>query len=227
MDAVDQGGRAVRRLRAIRLREYTGADVTRLNLQMESQITTGGAALKDPERTTEPDCLAAASGDFEAVVERYRPKVFRFALASLRDEDAAGSVTQDCFYKAFRAWPAFRGECSLDTWLMRIAVNLIRDYARNRRLQFWKRLSGSSEDIRIVGAGKTPEAQLLMREQVSSVWRAAGNLPERERTVFLLRFVEEMELLEIASATGMKEGTVKAHLFSAVRKVRKQMGVTI
>jgi len=219
--------RAVRRPRTIRLREYTGADVARLNLQMESQITTGGAALKDPERSTDSGCRAAAGGDFEAIVERCRPKVFRFALASLRDEDAAGSVTQDCFYKAFRAWPAFRGECSLDTWLMRIAVNLIRDYARNRRLQFWKRLSGNSEHSRTVGTGKTPEAQLLMREQVSSVWRAAGNLPERQRTVFLLRFVEEMELLEIASATGMKEGTVKAHLFSAVRKVRKQMGVTI
>jgi RNA polymerase sigma-70 factor (ECF subfamily) len=196
---------------------------------MESQITTGGAALKDPDRTKDPDCLAAAGGDFEAIVQRYRPKVFRFALASLRDEDAAGSVTQDCFYKAFRAWPAFRGECSLDTWLMRIAVNLIRDYARNRRLQFWKRLSGSSgemgTDIRL--AGTTPESQLLVREQVSSVWRAAANLPERQRTVFLLRYVEDMELLEIASATGMKEGTVKAHLFSAVRNVRRQMGVTI
>jgi RNA polymerase sigma-70 factor (ECF subfamily) len=114
---------------------------------------------------------------------------------------------------------------------MRIAVNLVRDYARNRRLQFWKRLSGNSEkvgaDSRLAGTGKTPESQLLMREQVSSVWRAAGNLPERQRTVFLLRFVEDMELLEIASATGMKEGTVKAHLFSAVRKVRKEMGLTI
>ena len=203
----------------------------RLIEKMESQITIGGAALKDPERTPDPDYLAAAGGDFEAIVMRYRPKVFRFALASLRDDDAAGSVTQDCFYKAFRAWPAFRGECSLDTWLMRIAVNLVRDYARNRRLQFWKRLSGNSEkvgaDSRLAGTGKTPESQLLMREQVSSVWRAAGNLPERQRTVFLLRFVEDMELLEIASATGMKEGTVKAHLFSAVRKVRKQMGVTI
>jgi RNA polymerase sigma-70 factor (ECF subfamily) len=67
---------------------------------------------------------------------------------------------------------------------------------------------------------------MLMRERVNSVWRAAGNLPERQRTVFLLRFVEDMDLLEIASATGMKEGTVKAHLFSAVRNVRRKMGVT-
>jgi RNA polymerase sigma-70 factor (ECF subfamily) len=198
---------------------------------MESQRSAGGAGLKDPDGTQDPDRMAAAGSDFEAMVRLYRPKVFRFALASLRDGDAAESVTQDCFYKAFRAWPAFRGECSLDTWLMRIAVNLVRDYARNRRLQFWKRLGGNAEetgaDSRVAGPGKSPEAQALMREQVRSVWRAAGSLPERQRTVFLLRFVEDMELLEIASATGLKEGTVKAHLFSAVRKVRKEMGVKL
>ncbi|MGD1072983.1 MAG: sigma-70 family RNA polymerase sigma factor [Bryobacteraceae bacterium] len=199
---------------------------------MESQRTAGGVCLKDPDRSADPDRLAAAAGDFEAMLRVYRPKVFRFALASLRDDDAAASVTQDCFLRAFRARPTFRGESSLDTWLMRIAVNLVRDYVRNRRLQFWKRTSANSEemgaaDLRTAAAGRTPESQMLLREQVSSVWRAAGKLPDRQRTVFLLRFVEDMELLEIASATGMKEGTVKAHLFSAVRNVRRQMGVTV
>ena len=115
---------------------------------------------------------------------------------------------------------------------MRIAVNLVRDYGRNRRLQFWKRTRRNSEEVegadhRIAGGGPNPESQMLLQEQVSSVWRAAGGLPERQRTVFLLRFVEDMDLLEIAAATGMKEGTVKAHLFSAVRKVRRQIGATV
>jgi len=166
------------------------------------------------------------------MVRVYRLKIFRFVLASLRDGDAADSLTQDCFVKAFRGWSAFRGECSLDTWLMRIAVNLVRDYARNRRLQFWKRTRRNSEEMGvadgwIAATGPTPELQMLLREQVASVWRAAGALPLRQRTVFLLRFVEDMDLSEIASATGMKEGTVKAHLFSAIRNVRRQMGVTV
>jgi len=49
-------------------------------------------------------------------------------------------------------------------------------------------------------------------------------LSERQRTVFLLRFVEDMDLLEIAAATGMKEGTVKTHLFRALQAVRERMG---
>jgi RNA polymerase sigma-70 factor (ECF subfamily) len=173
------------------------------------------------------DAISAA--DFDAVVATYRPKVFRFALASLRDPDAAQTVTQDCFLKAFQAWSRFRHECSLDTWLMTIAVNLIRDHTRNRRLQFWKRTSQESEPAEIIertlaGTGPTPEAQVILREQVKAIWSAAAVLPPRQRTVFLLRFVEEMELLEIAAATGMKEGTVKAHLFQALRTVRQRVG---
>jgi len=78
--------------------------------------------------------------DFDAVARLYRPKIFRFALACLRDRDAAETIAQDCLLKAYLAVHRFRGECSLQTWLMQIAVNLIRDYTRNQRLRFWRRM---------------------------------------------------------------------------------------
>jgi RNA polymerase sigma-70 factor (ECF subfamily) len=64
----------------------------------------------------------------------------------------------------------------------------------------------------------------VIKEQVQSIWIAAGRLPPRQRTVFLLRFVEEMDLLEIAEVTGLKQGTVKVHLFRAVQSVRARLG---
>ena len=67
------------------------------------------------------------------------------------------------------------------------------------------------------------EQQLLAKEQVRHVWRAVKELSERQRTVFLLRYVEEQELSEIAIATGLSEGTVKAHLSRAVGKVRAEL----
>jgi RNA polymerase sigma-70 factor, ECF subfamily len=166
--------------------------------------------------------------DFDALVRKYWPRVFRFALASLRDPDAAGSVAQDCLMKAHRNAAGFRGESSVSTWLMRIAVNLVRDHARSRRLQFWKRTRESAtnwEDLvrRIPHAGASPEAGAAARERVGAVWKAAAGLPERQRTVFLLRFVEDMDLLEIAAATGLREGTVKAHLFRALGAVRREV----
>ena len=73
-------------------------------------------------------------------------------------------------------------------------------------------------------AARRPRAGQSAKEQLAAVWNAAGGLSERQRTVFLLRFVEDMDLLEIAAATGMKEGTVKVHLFRALQAVRERMG---
>jgi RNA polymerase sigma-70 factor (ECF subfamily) len=166
--------------------------------------------------------------DFEAVVQFYSPRIFRFAFASLRDRDDAETVTQDCFMRAFRARADFRNECSMQTWLMQIAVNLVRDRLRSRRLQFWRRRK-TIEDLgdtlpETSSAGRSPEKAALLSQQVQSVWKAASALPERQRTVFLLRFVEDMDILEIAAATGLKEGTVKTHLLRALRSVRERLG---
>jgi len=169
-----------------------------------------------------------APESFDELVEKYRHCVFRYALLCLRDADAAETITQDCCLKAFQAFEAFRGECSGKTWLMGIAVNLVRDHIRNRRLQFWRRIRSrelppleSFADCE--GLGRSPEAMVARKEEIAAIWAAAEQLPERQRTVLLLRFVEEMDILEIVAATGMKEGTVKAHLFRAVRAVRARV----
>lgn len=64
----------------------------------------------------------------------------------------------------------------------------------------------------------------LVNDQVRAVWNATAGLSERQRTVFLLRFMEDMNTPEIAEATGIPEGTVNVHLFRAVRAVRKRLG---
>jgi RNA polymerase sigma-70 factor (ECF subfamily) len=176
-----------------------------------------------------PERAASDIEEFDSILRLYRPKVFRFILASLRDNDAAETLTQDCFFKAYQARGRFRNECSLDTWLMQIAVNLVRDHARNRRLQFWRRAQLTAKPVEALrdwlsDDRRSPETQALLRQEVQAVWTAAGNLPERQRAVFLLRFVEDMSLLEIATATGMKEGTVKVHLSRALHAVRERMG---
>ena len=168
-------------------------------------------------------------GDFDAVVRLYWPRVFRYALASLRDRDAAESLAQDCFLKAYQARHRFRGEASLSTWLMQIAVNLVRDSMRNRRLRFWNRTRAAAPEFepasRLLADGaSSPEGAVLARERVAAVWSVVETLSERQRTVFLLRFVEDLDLLEIAVVTGLREGTVKVHLFRALEAVRRRMG---
>lgn len=163
--------------------------------------------------------------DFEAFVEQYRPRVLRFILASLRDRESAENLTQDCFVKAYQARSQFRGAASASTWLMQIALNLVRNHEASGRLKFWRRTLRADVDLANVrdwvrDRHMSPEQIAAARQQVDAIWRAAGRLSANQRTVFLLRFVEDMELLEIAAITGMKEGTVKTHLFRALKTVR-------
>jgi RNA polymerase sigma-70 factor (ECF subfamily) len=179
------------------------------------------AGLTQPRETLELE-------DFTSLVMRYRPAVFRFLLFSLRDRDAAETLTQECFLKAYSARQSFRGDSKVRTWLMRIALNLSRDHTRNRRLQFWRNTQAASAGFSdlsesVADRGGSQEAVLLAKEQVQAVWTVADSLSERQRAVFLLRFVEDLDLLEIAEVTGLKEGTVKAHLFRAIDAIRKRL----
>ncbi len=166
--------------------------------------------------------------DFDALVRLHRPRVFRFILASLRNKETAENLTQDCFVRAYQARGQFRGASSIGTWFMQIAANLVRNHESSSRLKFWRRSLQPDADVaelgRILPDGQhSPEALALMREQVEAIWSAARDLPARQRTVFLLRFVEDLDLLEIAEVTGMKEGTIKAHLFRALHSVRARL----
>jgi RNA polymerase sigma-70 factor (ECF subfamily) len=166
--------------------------------------------------------------DFDALVRTHRPRVFRFLLASLRNVETAENLTQDCFVRAYQAREQFRGAASAATWFLQIAANLTRDHESSSRLKFWRRSLHRDGDVsELAGAvpdrQQSPEARAALREQVQAVWTAGAALPARQRTVFLLRFVEDMDLLEIAEVTGMKEGTVKAHLFRALQSVRARL----
>lgn len=172
--------------------------------------------------------LERTETDFATVAQAHRSQIFRFLLASMRDPDMAETLTQDCLLKAYRNWASFRGESSVMTWLLRIAINLQKDYWRNRRLQFWRQTQMQSVSVDeasewLPSQASSPEAQLMAREQVQQVWRVVETLSERQKTIFLLRHVEEMDLLEIAETTGLNEGTVKAHLSRAMAKVRAEM----
>ena len=170
-----------------------------------------------------------AAQEFSNVVANHRLQIFRFLLASTRDVDLAETLTQECFLKAHRNWSHFRGDSSAMTWLMRIAINLQKDHWRNRRMQFWRQASTNKVDLDeasewLPSGERSVEQKMLARERVAHVWRAVEGLSDRQKTIFLLRFVEELELSEIAQTTGLSEGTVKAHLSRALARVRAELG---
>jgi len=167
--------------------------------------------------------------DFDRIVREHQKRIYRVLLFLLRDADAADTLTQECFLRAYEKRGAFRGDCRIETWLLRIATNLARDHVRNRRAGFWSRLVGidsSGPDgtkLEFPAPQPSPERTLLVRREAEAVWLAAAALPARQRTIFVLRFAEEMALDEISQVLGLREGTVKSHLFRAVNAVRDKL----
>ncbi len=169
--------------------------------------------------------------DIESLVRSYRPRLLRYVAYSVGDPDLAESITQDCLLKAYTSRGSFRGDCSVNTWLFGIANNLIRDQLRSKKFHFWRKVGATAVDITDIASvepsgERSPEAQLLLRERASQVHLALKYLSNHQRRVFILRFLEEMDLQEISAITGMPANTVKTHLYRAVTAIRKQLGGT-
>lgn len=180
--------------------------------------------------------LGLSETELEALVPRMQRTIFRLLLAQLGDADQADALTQECFLRAFRARHRFRGECDPEGWLLRIAANLARDHRKSRGNRFWRRLlrldAGRDDGSGDTGAGVVPslpdpapsaEQRLLRGETLARLRALAARLPERQRAVFHLRFVEEMPLEGIAASLGLAVGSVKSHLSRAVSTLRREL----
>jgi RNA polymerase sigma-70 factor (ECF subfamily) len=157
-------------------------------------------------------------------------RIFLLCRRLLQDADEADSATQDVFLKAYRALMKRSEAEDLDNpgkWLTRIAVNTCLDKLRSKSWKLWQRRP-SPEDEEVIlqmAAGTDPDAErLLFAKQIQQRLESAqAKLSERQRAVFALRHYESMALEEIADVLKLDVGTVKAHLFRALSKMREEL----
>ncbi len=107
----------------------------------------------------------------------------------------------------------------------------MRDHTKSQKFRFWKTAAATAIDAsdlsqHLASRISSPEAQLIAKERVKMVHEALRELSGKQRSVFLMRFVEEMDLPDIAAVTGMQVPTVKTHLYRAVGAVRARLGGT-
>lgn len=179
--------------------------------------------------TEAPVRSATELDDIETLVRTYRPRLLRFVSFSIGDPDLAESIVQDCFVKAYNGRANFRGDCSVNTWLTGIALNLVRDQQRLQKFRFWRQARATAIDVTeaanfLPSNESSPEARILAREQTEQVQAALEHLSPNQRTIFLMRFAEDMSLAEIAASIHMPINTVKTHLHRALKAVRAQAG---
>src|SRR5690348_17058478 len=158
-------------------------------------------------------------------------RIFLLCRRMLQDPDEADSATQDIFLKAFKALSRDKCEpadmASPANWITRIAMNTCMDRLRSRAWKIWQRRPAPSDEELILRQipGTAPDAERLMfaKQIQRRLDVAVGKLTERQRAVFLLRHYEAMTLEDIASVLQLDIGTVKAHLFRALHKMREEL----
>src|SRR5262249_13216832 len=186
-----------------------------------------------------PAASGIAEREFELLVGLHQRSIYRLLLGLTRDPDAAETLTQECFLKAFQNRNGFRGGAGLKPWLMRMVFTRVYAHRRSRRVQFWRKLfqrnaepaaSSVSDAVEplletMADRRSSAEQQLLAKEHLAAVWEAVARLSKQQRNVFLLRFVEELSLDEIAQAIGVNVASVKTHLRRATLAVRHAVAV--
>jgi RNA polymerase sigma-70 factor (ECF subfamily) len=170
--------------------------------------------------------------DIDALVRTHRARLLRFIAYSTGDPDLAETIAQDTLLRAYNGRENFRGECSVSTWLTGIAINVLRDHQRTQRYKFWKKVKTTAVDVHEMASflpaeGSSPEQQLLAKERVKHLARVLETLSPNQRTVFLMKFTEEMPVADISELLGITEATVRTHLHRALTAVRSQLGAKI
>lgn len=172
--------------------------------------------------------LAGDGNAFAILVERFQRKIFRVAYAIVRDETEADTVTQDTFIQAYTNLGRFEGRSEFETWLTRIAINRSRDWLRRRK--FVSLFSGHDDEgneltIEAVDDRPDPERELMSAQLRKAIERAERTLSAQQKVIFRLRHYEDLSLEDIAEHLGLRAGTVRAHLFRAIHKIRKELAV--
>ena len=152
--------------------------------------------------------------DLERLMTQHGNAIFRMCFLHLRDESLAEDAVQETFLKAYRKLDSFRGDCREQTWLMRIAINVCRDFLRTA----WLRRVDRSVDITLL-----PECAQAADEHDSTVLTEVMRLPAKLREVILLRYYQGLSLQETADALKLGLSTVKARQKKAGDMLRQRL----
>ena len=152
---------------------------------------------------------------FSMIVDQYSQSLYWKIRSIVLTHDDADDVLQNTFLKAWKSLPTFQGKAKLSTWLYRIAINESLDFLRHQKMAT---LSSADADLSVANRLMADDyfdgdkSQALLQEAIAS-------LPDVQRTVFTLRYYDEMKYSEMSEVLGTSEGALKASYHIAVQKI--------
>jgi RNA polymerase sigma-70 factor (ECF subfamily) len=158
--------------------------------------------------------VTETSTDFDDFFRAEQPKMVALAIALTGVPEVARDLAQDALVKAYRAWPSVRAMDKPGAWLRRITIN---------GALSWHRSHGRETAAR---ARMRPEPTSVLPDAESDrFWTAVRSLPERQRAAIALHYLEDMSVVDVATALEVTSGTVKASLFAARATLAAALGV--
>ena len=151
---------------------------------------------------------------FEACVRQYGEQLYWQVRKIVLTHDDANDVLQNSFLKAWNGLGNFQGDSKVLTWLSRIVINESLDFLRRN-----KQRQTVSEDARTVASTLMADTYFDGSETEALLQEAIASLPDVQRTVFQMRYFDEMKYSDISHVLGTSEGALKASYHIAVKKI--------
>ena len=167
----------------------------------------------------------AARRSFDEIVQQHKHRIFSYISRLTNDSPDAEDLTQEVFVRAYQSLHAFRHDAAIDTWLYRIATNLVIDrFRRDRRApQRVEPPEGDPPTEWPAVREQDPQAHAELDELRRQVLRAIASLPEKLRYAVVLHDLEGLSYEEVAQALGVPVGTVKSRLFNGRALLRARL----
>ena len=167
---------------------------------------------------------------FAVLMRRYNQRLYRVALAILRDESEAEDVIQQTYVNAYFHLDQFADRARFSTWLTRIAIH--EALARSRKAARMTRVEVLTHEEEVMAAplrtsGPDPEQRAYSSELSAHIEAAVAQLPDDFRGVFMLRDVEGLSTHETAACLGLNEVTVKTRLHRARVLLRRALTIQL
>jgi RNA polymerase sigma-70 factor, ECF subfamily len=173
--------------------------------------------------------LAGETQLYHELIRPYERSVYMMALSYMKNEADAEDVAQEAFLKAFHHLAGFRSEAKFSTWLVGIALNEARSRLRREGALRMESIDDTLEEGGHVSPAvlrdwrEVPSEALERKEVRQILQKAITSLPEKYREVFLLRDVEELNVVETAAVLSISVGNVKVRLHRARIMLQKQL----
>jgi RNA polymerase sigma-70 factor (ECF subfamily) len=184
------------------------------------------------DRSDEELMLLVQEGNnvcFDILVDRYKIRLFNFLYRMVGNRDDAEEIAQEAFVKAFIHAGKYKTIAKFSTWLYTIATNLVRNRIRARRrapqfLSIRELARDDSEETKqvdLISDHRSPDEVYNDEELREIIQRSIQKIPEKYRTSFVLREINQLSYEEIAAVTGLKLGTVRSRINRARTCFRK------